>query len=178
MKSDMTKSLFSRVALLLACLSLASCAIGLRVYTPPAGVATSNLSVVDMGGSGLSPKETMVALFEDANSCRGRSFIHGTTKQPPLSTEFVPIRSGEPVSVAVYFTREESPLRVSTCAAIFKFEPAAGLFYRAYFSVDGGRCGISLRSAKSSSMSASVDVPFQSMRPLKALDESSPFCAP
>ena len=173
----MTGQPFTSVALFLACISLTSCAVGLRVYTPPTGTATSNLSIVDSGGSGLSAKEAMVAMFEDASSCRGRSFIHGTTKQPPLSSEFVPIRSGEPVSVAVYYTRAESPLQVSTCASIFKFEPVPGLFYRAYFSVDSGRCGISLRSANSPSMSSSVEVPFQSMRPLKAVDENSPFCA-
>jgi hypothetical protein len=169
-----------RLAFLLVCMSLAGCAVGLRVYEPPTGPALANFSVVDSSGLGLSAKEVSVAVFDDAKTCGGRSFIHGTTKQPALSTAFVPIRASEPLSVAFYFTRQESGIwgPVSTCGSIITFNPVPGLFYRAYFSADRGPCDVTLRSAHSSDMPFDVDVPFQRKRPRKAADENSTFCAP
>ncbi|MDX5446123.1 MAG: hypothetical protein LPJ87_08705 [Zoogloeaceae bacterium] len=140
----------------------------------------AHFSAVDSAGAALDPWEIKIALFEEAETCRKRSLIHGARNQPPLSTSFVPIQAGGPVSMAFYFHREEPVsllmMRMHGCRSIIQFDAKPGLFYQARLAASHLRCEVTLQSAESPNMSGAVEVPFTIRRSTTPFNENSSFC--
>lgn len=149
----------------LAALALASCAVVVQSYVPPADGDTASLAVVN-GTQG----SVQVFVYREATTCKGRNSLPFI--EPGNSAATV-IHAGGPVAMSA--TASLSTMGPA-CRYMFSFDAARSKKYILRIRQEGNTCYFRLGDATAAG--SEPEVPTRERTGGRGLDENSSFCDP
>lgn len=148
-----------------AALALASCAVVVQSYTPPADGDTATLTVTN-GTVG----SVQVFIYRDAVTCKGRNSLPFIE---PGNTAATVIRAGGPIAMSA--TASLSTMGPA-CRFMFSFDAVSSKKYVLRIRQEGNMCYFRLDDATAAG--SEPEVPVRERTGGRGLDENSSFCDP